>query len=104
MASRKTCPSSIALSAESGYVHCGAAVRNHFLPLWVVSASMRLRSRFAKGTVLETPDSKSKSKPSMAEEPNGRGVEEPATWGPNMAHILLAALTADVESEKPPSV
>jgi hypothetical protein len=53
--------------------------------------------------MLETVDSKSKSKPSMAEEPKGRLTEEPDTEGPKMAQILLAAVTAEVGSEKPPS-
>jgi hypothetical protein len=68
-----------------------------------VLASMRLRSWLAKGTILETPDSKSKSKPSIAADPKGRLTEDPAACGPKMAQMLFAALTADVESEKPPS-
>ena len=54
--------------------------------------------------MLETLDSKSKSKPSMAEEPKGRLTVEPDPCGPKMAQMLLAALTAEVESEKPPSM
>ncbi len=53
--------------------------------------------------MLETLDSKSKSKPSIAADPKGLLTAEPATWGPKIAQILFAALTAVVESEKPPS-
>jgi hypothetical protein len=96
MASKNTGPLSMSLSAASGYGHCGAAVRNHFFPLLAESASMRLRSWFANGTALAIVDSKSKSKPSTAVEPNGRLTEEPATSGPKMAQILFAALIAEV--------
>jgi hypothetical protein len=73
------------------------------LPVRNVSVSIRERSWLAKETRFEALDSKSKSKPSMAEEPKGRLVEE-LVWGPKVAQMLLAALIADVESGKPPSV
>ena len=65
---------------------------------------MRERSWFAKGTMLDTPDSKSKSKPSMTALPKGRLAFEPDLTGPKIDQRLLAALTAEVESVKPPSV
>ena len=58
----------------------------------------------AKGTMLETVDSKSKSKPSITELPKGRGEDEPETGGPKMDQRLLAAVTAAAEEEKPPSL
>lgn len=65
---------------------------------------MRVRSWVAKGTRFEAEDSKSKSKPSMEAEPKGRFTVGEDVWGPKMAQMLLAALMAEVESVKPPSV
>ena len=54
--------------------------------------------------MLETVDSKSKSKPSMTALPKGRLTFEPGWTGPNMAQMLFAALIAVWESGNPPSV
>ena len=104
MASKKTVPLSIGSSAASGYGHCGAAVKSHFLPVEAEFWSIRLRSWFAKGGILDTTVSKSKSKPSTAAPPNGRGALEPAALGPKLAQTLLAAVTAASAEENPPSV
>jgi hypothetical protein len=53
--------------------------------------------------MLDTLDSKSKSNPSITDDPKGRLTEDPATWGPKIDQMLFAALIADVESENPPS-
>jgi hypothetical protein len=53
--------------------------------------------------MFETLDSKSKSKPSMTDEPKGRGDEEEVR-GPKIDQMLFAAVTAAAEEEKPPSV
>jgi hypothetical protein len=68
-----------------------------------VEAVIKDRSWLANGTMFETLDSKSKSKPSMTDEPKGRGDEEEVR-GPKMDHMLFAAVTAAAEEEKPPSV
>lgn len=47
--------------------------------------------------------SKSKSNPSMIEEPNGRGEVLPDIFGPKIDQRLIAAVTAADELEKPPS-
>ncbi len=52
--------------------------------------------------MFETLVSKSKSKPSMTEFPNGRG-DEPVL-GPKIDQMLLAAAIAAADDEKPPSV
>lgn len=67
-------------------------------------ALMRERSWLAKGATLLTVASKSKSKPSTAEEPKGRSAEEPDCWGPKVAQMRFASETAAEEEEKPPSV
>jgi hypothetical protein len=53
--------------------------------------------------MLETDDSKSKSKPSITELPKGRGAALPACLGPKMDQMLLAAATAAASELKPPS-
>ena len=58
----------------------------------------------ANGTMFETVLSKSKSNPSMTALPNGRGAVFPATLGPKIDQILVAAAVAAAEEEKPPSV
>lgn len=70
----------------------------------MVAAVIRDLSRFAKGTMFEAVLSRSKSKPSTTEVPNGRVTVEPDCTGPNIAHTLFAAVTAAAEVEKPPSV
>ena len=69
---------------------------------------MSSRRRRAKGTVLRVVASKSKSKPSITERPNGRFTtllaEEDGGGGPNMAHSVSAQEIASAEEEKPPSV
>jgi hypothetical protein len=58
----------------------------------------------ANGTVLLTVDSKSKSKPSTAEDPKGRSAEDEDCCGPNVVQIRFAAEIALEEEGKPPSV
>jgi hypothetical protein len=65
---------------------------------------MRARSWLAKGTMLETVLSKSKSKPSITALPNGRGELLPATLGPKMDQMFVAAAVAAAVEENPPSV
>lgn len=40
----------------------------------------------------------------MVDEPKGRSALDPACWGPNIAHILLAADVARAGVVKPPSL
>ena len=65
---------------------------------------MRVRSRLAKGTMLETAASKSKSKPSTEALPKGRRAEELGSCGPKVAQIWSAAALACCSEVKPPSV
>lgn len=74
------------------------------MPPAAVLASIKVRSWLANGTMFVTVLSKSKSKPSTTEVPKGRGELEPDWTGPKMDHILVAAVTAAAEEEKPPSV
>lgn len=54
--------------------------------------------------MLLTVDSKSKSKPSTADVPNGRGAVELAEYGPKMAQMFVATAVAAAAVLKPPSV
>ena len=76
-------------------------MRSHFL---LLSASIRDRSCCPKAGMLETVDSKSKSKPSTTLVPNGRGDDELDEEGPKIDQMLLAAVTAAEDELKPPSV
>jgi hypothetical protein len=79
-------------------------VRKYFFPVLAVLASIKLRSLLANGTTLLTPASKSKSNPSMLEDPNGRRAEGDDCGGPKRAQILSAPISAAEAEEKPPSV
>ena len=76
----------------------------YLLPVAAVLASIRLRNWFAKAGMFETGASKSKSKPSITESPNGRGEVPPGVLGPKIDQILFAAETAAPVEPNPPSV
>lgn len=65
---------------------------------------MSVRSCAAKGTMFWLPDSKSKSKPSTTELPNGRGPVLVAVLGPKIDQMVVAADVAAEEEGNPPSV
>ena len=69
-----------------------------------VSASIRERSWFANGAMLWMGFSKSRSKPSTAEDPNGRWAEEPSCCGPKVAQTRFAPAMAAESEGKPPAV
>lgn len=66
--------------------------------------SINSRSLLAKGTMLETFDSKSRSKPSITASSKGRGTLEAGLTGPKTSQIFWAAATAASAEGKPPSV
>lgn len=78
--------------AELGFVLLGPA------------ESINSRSLLAKGTMLVTLDSKSKSKPSIAASSKGRGTLEAGLTGPKTSQTFWAAATAASAEGKPPSV
>lgn len=65
---------------------------------------MRDLSSLAKDTVLDTVDSKSKSKPSTTASPKGLLMLVFDVTGPKMAQTFCAAAIAAAEEVKPASV